>query len=109
MEPFRKHTAEEDETMSATSFEVTGLIGGHGERTIRWTETDGFDDPTGLVRYLILAGTEVRLPPSGPTFVAAERPDLVALLTARAIFDEVVDERIEGEISGVEIPPGAVA
>ncbi len=95
--------------MSATRFEVTGRMHGHGERTIRWTADGGFDDPTGLVRYLIFAGAEVRLPPVGPTFTAADRPDLVALLTARAIFDEIVDETIEGEITLAEIPPDAVA
>lgn len=94
--------------MTPTSFEVTGRIRGHGYRTVRWTNADGFDDETGIVRWLIFAGTQVRLPPLGPTFVAADRPALVALLTAREVFDEILDERIEGEITAADIPSGAV-
>jgi hypothetical protein len=95
--------------MGARSFEVTGRMRGHGERTIRWTAEGGFDDPTGLVRYLILAGVKVRPSPGGPAFTAADRPDLVALVTARALFDEVIDERIVGEVTGADVLSGNVA
>jgi hypothetical protein len=100
--------AEKVGTMSARSFAVTGRMRGHGERTIRWTADGGFDDPTGLIRYLILAGAKVRLSPDGPAFTAADDPDLVALVTARALFDEIIDERIEGEITEASLLPHAV-
>ena len=95
--------------MGATSFKVTGRMRGHGERTIRWSANGGFDDPTGIVRYLIHAGTKVRLSPDGPAYTASDQPDLVALLTARMIFDEILDETIEGEITPAEVVSRAVA
>jgi hypothetical protein len=95
--------------VSATSFSVTGRIRGLGQRTISWTPETGFDDPLGLLDVIYRLGYPVELTPTGPRLPPADRPDLVALHTARAAFDYVTKVKVEGEVSTVEelYPSGA--
>lgn len=70
------------------AFKLTGKMRGY-PTTIAWTEKDGFvEDPADEMYFRIMRGIEVAATHTGPFFLAADRPEYVAYLTAFQAFDD---------------------